>query len=57
MIPAFTPSPVAYPMSPAGVQFAMPDHNMPMTPNMTMHDQVMSPQSPNVPCWRSIRNA
>merc|ERR1719284_1296322 len=49
MIPAFTPSPVAYPMSPAGVQFAMPDHNMPMTPNMTMHDQVMSPQSPNVP--------
>merc|ERR1719284_1327343 len=49
MIPAFTPSPVAYPMSPAGVQFAMPDHNMPMTPNMTMRDQVMSPQSPNVP--------
>merc|ERR1719336_950790 len=49
MIPAFTPSPVAYPMSPAGVQFAMPDHNMPMTPNMSMHDSVMSPQSPNVP--------
>lgn len=54
MIPASNmqmcyPSPVAYPMSPAGVQFAMPDQNMQMTANMGMHDQVMSPTSPNVP--------
>jgi len=39
------PSPVAYPMSPAGVQFAMPDHSMPMSANMTQFDQVMSPPS------------